>query len=119
MTPPAAIIDIDGTLVDSNYEHALAWYRAFRLQRHHRPRLALPSGEPDLIEAALELVDGGPGVMIGDSTWDVEAAKKLKVKTLCVRTGGFGADELLESGAEAVFESLVDMRRRLDETPFG
>ena len=28
----AAIIDIDGTLVDSNYQHALAWYRAFRLQ---------------------------------------------------------------------------------------
>lgn len=28
--PPAAIVDIDGTLVDSNYHHALAWYRAFR-----------------------------------------------------------------------------------------
>jgi phosphoglycolate phosphatase-like HAD superfamily hydrolase len=25
-----AILDIDGTLVDSNYQHALAWYRAFR-----------------------------------------------------------------------------------------
>jgi phosphoglycolate phosphatase-like HAD superfamily hydrolase len=27
---PAVILDIDGTLVDSNYHHALAWYRAFR-----------------------------------------------------------------------------------------
>jgi HAD superfamily hydrolase (TIGR01509 family) len=27
-----AILDIDGTLVDSNYHHALAWYRAFRQQ---------------------------------------------------------------------------------------
>jgi HAD superfamily hydrolase (TIGR01549 family) len=27
---PAAILDIDGTLVDSNYHHAIAWYRAFR-----------------------------------------------------------------------------------------
>ena len=26
----AAILDIDGTLVDTNYHHALAWYRAFR-----------------------------------------------------------------------------------------
>lgn len=26
----AAIVDIDGTLVDSNYQHALAWYRALR-----------------------------------------------------------------------------------------
>ena len=28
--PPAAILDIDGTLVDTNYHHAIAWYRAFR-----------------------------------------------------------------------------------------
>src|SRR3954471_19771916 len=28
--PPTAILDIDGTLVDTNYHHALAWYRAFR-----------------------------------------------------------------------------------------
>ena len=26
----AAILDVDGTLVDTNYQHALAWYRAFR-----------------------------------------------------------------------------------------
>jgi HAD superfamily hydrolase (TIGR01509 family) len=26
----AAIIDVDGTLVDTNYHHAIAWYRAFR-----------------------------------------------------------------------------------------
>jgi HAD superfamily hydrolase (TIGR01509 family) len=28
--PPAAILDIDGTLVDTNYHHTIAWYRAFR-----------------------------------------------------------------------------------------
>jgi beta-phosphoglucomutase-like phosphatase (HAD superfamily) len=26
---PAAILDIDGTLIDTNYQHALAWFRAF------------------------------------------------------------------------------------------
>ena len=30
MDAPAAILDVDGTLVDTNYQHALAWYRAFR-----------------------------------------------------------------------------------------
>jgi HAD superfamily hydrolase (TIGR01549 family) len=30
--PTTAIFDIDGTLVDTNYQHALAWYRAFRQQ---------------------------------------------------------------------------------------
>ena len=28
--PPAAILDVDGTLVDTNYHHVVAWYRAFR-----------------------------------------------------------------------------------------
>jgi len=28
--PPAAILDIDGTLVDTNFHHAIAWYRAFK-----------------------------------------------------------------------------------------
>lgn len=28
--PVIAVLDVDGTLVDSNYHHALAWYRAFR-----------------------------------------------------------------------------------------
>src|ERR1700733_11399830 len=30
LTMTLAILDIDGTLVDTNYQHALAWYRAFR-----------------------------------------------------------------------------------------
>jgi HAD superfamily hydrolase (TIGR01509 family) len=30
LTRPAAILDVDGTLVDTNYHHAIAWYRAFR-----------------------------------------------------------------------------------------
>jgi HAD superfamily hydrolase (TIGR01549 family) len=30
----AVLLDIDGTLVDSNYFHALAWYRAFRRHGH-------------------------------------------------------------------------------------
>ena len=29
MSKPAAILDIDGTLVDTNYQHTVAWYRAF------------------------------------------------------------------------------------------
>jgi HAD superfamily hydrolase (TIGR01509 family) len=27
--PPVAILDVDGTLVDTNYHHAIAWYRSF------------------------------------------------------------------------------------------
>ena len=29
-SPRIAVVDVDGTLVDTNYQHALAWYRALR-----------------------------------------------------------------------------------------
>jgi HAD superfamily hydrolase (TIGR01549 family) len=35
--PPTLILDIDGTLVDTNYHHAIAWHRAFRAQGHSVP----------------------------------------------------------------------------------
>jgi HAD superfamily hydrolase (TIGR01549 family) len=217
MSRPTALLDIDGTLVDSNYQHALAWYRAFRLhgltipvwrchraigmggdqlvshlagdgfEREHgdcvrteehalyaqmigevqafegargliedlkgaggkvvvvssaKPEdtqhyldlvdaRALVDGwtdsgsvdatkpAPDLVEAALQLVGGGPAVMVGDSTWDCEAARAAKVKTIAVRTGGFGADELRDAGAIAVYDSLAELREQLADTPFG
>ncbi|MDQ8044107.1 MAG: HAD family phosphatase [Solirubrobacteraceae bacterium] len=36
-TKPAAILDIDGTLVDTNYHHAVSWFRAFRQHGHVVP----------------------------------------------------------------------------------
>ncbi len=30
MTLPAVLLDVDGTLVDTNYQHALTWFRALR-----------------------------------------------------------------------------------------
>src|SRR3712207_8509131 len=30
MGRPIAVLDVDGTLVDTNYHHAISWYRAFR-----------------------------------------------------------------------------------------
>ncbi len=74
---------------------------------------------PDLIEAAVEIAGGGNAVLIGDSRWDCESAKAAKVQTICVRTGGFGDDELLEAGAIAVYDSLAELREKLDETPFA
>nr|MBA3748274.1 HAD family hydrolase [Solirubrobacterales bacterium] len=74
---------------------------------------------PDLIEAAVEIAGGGKAVLIGDSRWDCESAKAAKVQTICVRTGGFGDDELLEAGAIAVYDSLAELREKLDETPFA
>jgi HAD superfamily hydrolase (TIGR01509 family) len=217
MTASAAILDIDGTLVDSNYQHALAWYRAFREHAHIRPiwrihrhigmggdqmvaalcgeeaeeregdaireaegrhyfemieeveplagardlivdlkesghRVVLASSAkpeevdhyldlldardladdwtsagdvkrtkpaPDLVQTAIERIGGGPAVMVGDSTWDCEAARRAGVETVAVLTGGFSEDELRAAGAIAVFGSIVELRERLRDTPLG
>jgi len=73
---------------------------------------------PDLVRAALDRVDGGASgaVMVGDTPWDVKAALAVDVPTLAVVTGGFSKQELHEAGAAAVFESVAELRQRLDET---
>jgi HAD superfamily hydrolase (TIGR01509 family) len=212
-----AVLDIDGTLVDTNYHHAIAWFRAFthhglvlpiwRIHRHigmggdqlvtalcgeevearlgddirdtegdeyaqligevrtmegsrelivslkdrgHVVVLASSAKEdeveayldlldareiadswttsadvestkpaPDLVHAAMARVDSDPvdTVMVGDTPWDVKAAGRADVRTLAVVTGGFSEAELREAGAAAVYESVADLRDRLDETP--
>jgi len=206
------VLDVDGTLVDSNYQHAVAWHRAFRSRgvavpvwRLHRQigtggdrfvtgvagqevedahgdalrevhtrefnelidevealdgakelltdlrrrglRVVLASSgqpqhidrfaemlgapdldvewtrsgdadeskpAPDLIEVALQKVGGGYALMIGDATWDFQAAKKLDLPTVGVLTGGISADELRSAGADAVYPSLRDLMDNLD-----
>jgi phosphoglycolate phosphatase-like HAD superfamily hydrolase len=55
--------------------------------------------------------------MVGDTPWDVHAARAAGVPTLAVLTGGFAIEELSESGAAEVFESVADLRTGLDLTP--
>jgi phosphoglycolate phosphatase-like HAD superfamily hydrolase len=57
--------------------------------------------------------------MIGDTPWDVKAAERAGVGTLAVLTGGFAIEELSESGAREVFESVDDLRTSLDRTPLA
>jgi HAD superfamily hydrolase (TIGR01509 family) len=211
-----AILDIDGTLVDTNYHHTIAWARAFgrfdievalwRIHRHigmggdqvvtslcgrkvedehgdeirsaesdeyerligevrpmegardlivalrergHSVVLASSAKEdevdvyldlldarelvdawttsadveatkpaPDLVHAALDKTSDEPSeaVMVGDTPWDVKAAAQAGVETITVITGGFSEQELTEAGAVAVFESVAELRERLDET---
>lgn len=217
MTPTAAILDIDGTLVDTNYQHAVAWYMAFRqhdvrlpvwrihrhigmggdqlvaslagdeveaqlgddiraaekalylsmiqmtqplegareliadLKRQGRKVVLASSAkpqevehyldvldareladdwttagdveqtkpEPDLVLAALDKLGTRDAVMIGDTPWDVEAARRAGIETVAVLTGGFSEQELREAGAAAVFASIVALREGIGDTPLG
>jgi HAD superfamily hydrolase (TIGR01509 family) len=213
-----AILDVDGTLVDTNYHHAIAWYRAFRrhlitvpVWRIHRhigmggdQLIAAVAGDdvekrvgdrvreaeselyrelidevqamegsreliedlraeanvvvlassakdwevehyielldaaelvdawttsadvestkpqPDLVHAALDKVDAdGDAILIGDTDWDVEAAKRAGVDTLAVLTGGFSEQELREAGAREVYTSVQELRESLARTPLS
>ena len=68
---------------------------------------------PDLVQTAMSKVKGRSAVMIGDSTWDAEAAKRIDVPTYAVRTGGFSVEELQEAGAQKVYDSLKDLHQDL------
>jgi HAD superfamily hydrolase (TIGR01549 family) len=74
---------------------------------------------PDVIEAALAKAGTRDAVMVGDSRWDVEAAANAGLATICVITGGWSEQELRDAGARCVFESLAELRERLDETPLS
>ena len=73
--------------------------------------------DPDLVLAAMEKVEGSDAVMVGDSTFDCEAATRAGIETVAVMTGGFSEDELKEAGAVAVFESIDQLGRELEKTP--
>lgn len=65
---------------------------------------------PDLVHAALDKAGAeGPAVMVGDSVWDVKAARAAGVSTLAVLTGGFSEVELREAGATQVVESIGEL----------
>jgi HAD superfamily hydrolase (TIGR01549 family) len=74
---------------------------------------------PDLVAAAMEKAGTKEGVMVGDSTWDCQAAKRAGVPTIAVLTGGFSEQELRNAGAATVFESLAAVLEQLDRTPLG
>ena len=57
--------------------------------------------------------------MVGDTKWDIDAAAKAGVPTICVMTGGWSRQELLDAGAVEVYESVDELRRGLDESPLG
>jgi phosphoglycolate phosphatase-like HAD superfamily hydrolase len=57
--------------------------------------------------------------MVGDSTWDCEAAQRAGLETIGVLTGGFSEQELREAGAACVFGSLDELRAGLAETPLS
>jgi HAD superfamily hydrolase (TIGR01549 family) len=70
---------------------------------------------PELLEKALERVGGSRAVMVGDATWDVEAASRADIPTIGLLSGGISEQELRDAGAVAVYADPADLLAHLDE----
>jgi HAD superfamily hydrolase (TIGR01549 family) len=75
--------------------------------------------EPDIVQAALETVGltQCDVLMLGDTPYDVEAARKAGVSTVAVRCGGWRDADL--GGALAVYDDPADLLARYESSPFA
>jgi HAD superfamily hydrolase (TIGR01509 family) len=78
--------------------------------RHAKP-------DPDLFVAAAERlgVDIHHSLVIGDSIWDMLAARRARALGVGLLSGGYGQDELERAGAFRVYDDPADLLRHIDE----
>jgi HAD superfamily hydrolase (TIGR01509 family) len=82
-----------------------------------RDQVAHAKPNPDLfLEAARRLgVEATEAVVVGDSVWDLLAARRARMLGVGLLSGGYGPDELERAGAYRVYEDPADLLRHLDE----
>jgi HAD superfamily hydrolase (TIGR01509 family) len=75
--------------------------------------------DPDAVSAALRRLGASPreAVMIGDTPYDVEAARRAGVDCIGFRCGGWGDADL--AGAIAIYDGPLDLYQRLDASPLA
>jgi HAD superfamily hydrolase (TIGR01509 family) len=78
-------------------------------------RFAKP--DPDLFLAAAALVGVEPNhaMVVGDSVWDLLAARRAGALGIGLQSGGYGREELERTGAFRVYSDPADMLARIDE----
>ena len=82
-----------------------------------RDQVAHAKPDPDLfVEAARRLgVPITAAVVVGDSVWDLLAARRARALGVGLLSGGYGADELRQAGAIRVYEDPADLLNHIDE----
>jgi HAD superfamily hydrolase (TIGR01509 family) len=78
--------------------------------RHAKP-------DPDLFLAAAALLGVEPrhAFVVGDSVWDLLAARRAQAIGIGLMSGGYGREELERAGAYRVYADPADMLNRADE----
>ena len=73
--------------------------------------------DPDLFMAAAARL-GAPmstSIVVGDSVWDLLAARRANALGVGLLSGGYGQEELERAGAYRVYQDPADLLRHLDE----
>ena len=73
--------------------------------------------EPDLFLACAEALDVPPDqcYVVGDAVWDLLAARRARMLSVGLLSGGYGEDELTRAGAFRVYRDTRELRESLDE----
>jgi len=73
--------------------------------------------DPDLFLAAAARLKADilQSVVVGDSVWDLLAARRARALGVGVLSGGYGEDELERAGAYRVYQDPLDLLQHLDE----
>jgi phosphoglycolate phosphatase-like HAD superfamily hydrolase len=82
-----------------------------------RDQVAHAKPDPDLFVAAAERlgVDVTQAMVVGDSVWDLLAARRAGAMGIGLLSGGYGREELERAGAFRVYEDPADLLTHLDE----
>lgn len=138
---PALLFDLDGTLVGAREllaylsevgaPWAIATSGRVETARPALDLLGLPphvpvvtrdqvqraKPDPDLfVEAARRLgAQMSASVVVGDSVWDLLAARRAGALGVGLLSGGYGQEELERAGAYRVYQDPADLLRHLDE----
>jgi phosphoglycolate phosphatase-like HAD superfamily hydrolase len=77
--------------------------------------------EPDIFNAALAAgsIDPRRAIVVGDSVWDVRAARRAGVACVAVETGGFSSHELTEEGALQLYRDVEELEAQLRTSPIA
>src|SRR5207245_7106623 len=78
-----------------------------------RDQVAHAKPDPDLFLAAAERlgVDVADSVVVGDSVWDLLAARRARALGVGLLSGGYGEEELERAGAYRVYQDPADLLR--------
>jgi phosphoglycolate phosphatase-like HAD superfamily hydrolase len=82
-----------------------------------RDMVAHAKPDPDLFLAAIDRLGVEPSsvYVVGDSVWDLLAARRARALGIGLLSGGYGREELIYSGAFRVYEDPRDLLAHLDE----